>query len=232
MIWSARLRWRSPDRSGPMAGDLPGGSRDRAHTRQGRKCRLGMQPAGIRPAHQHLCGADGPNPVQLQQPRGDGSDQRGQLGLERIGLGLQELDALRSGPQRANGCAVLQRLGWPGAQPGTGADLGDGGTAAQFGAQLFWSAHDQRLGLVGRLHPGLDRAMACGQQHPQRFTVAASARCWCVVEGERFSGGADRVDRIAFGAALAPLRLAGRLGRPTSTTRSPWASRKQASPAP
>jgi hypothetical protein len=74
--------------------------------------------------------------------------------------------------------------------------------------------------------------MACGQQHPQRFTVAASARCWCVVEGERFSGGADRVDRIAFGAALAPLRLAGRLGRPTSTTRSPWASRKQASPAP
>jgi hypothetical protein len=70
--------------------------------------------------------------------------------------------------------------------------------------------------------------MACGQQDPQRFTVAATARCWCVVEGERFPGGAERVDRIAFGAGAA----GGPLGAADLHDPLAVASRKQASPAP
>ena len=110
----------------PMAGELPGGSRDRAHTCQGRKRRLGMQPACRRPAHQHLRSADGPNAVHLQQPRGDGMNQRGQFSLEFFGLGLQQLDAMSSGPQRADSGAVLQRPGRAIAQAGAVLDLAGG----------------------------------------------------------------------------------------------------------
>jgi hypothetical protein len=62
----------------------------------------------MRPADQYLGGAEGADAWDLQQPRGDRVDERGELGLELVGLGLQQLDALGGGSQRADGGAVLE----------------------------------------------------------------------------------------------------------------------------
>ena len=45
--------------------------------------------------------------LNFQQPGRDRTDQHGELGRQLIGLGLQQLDALGSGPQRAAVGAVL-----------------------------------------------------------------------------------------------------------------------------
>ena len=44
-----------------------------------------------------LSGADGPHTRQFGQPRGSGVDERGDLGVELVGSGLEELDALSGG---------------------------------------------------------------------------------------------------------------------------------------
>jgi hypothetical protein len=72
---------------------------------------IGAEPASVRPADQHLRGAERPHTRDLQQPGRDRTDQRGQLGLELVGL--QELDALGGGPQGPRGGLVLQRPGGP-----------------------------------------------------------------------------------------------------------------------
>jgi hypothetical protein len=64
---------------------------------------------GVRPADQHLRGAQRSHTGDLQQPRGNRSDQHGQLGPKLVGLGLEGLDALGGGPQRVDGGPVLQR---------------------------------------------------------------------------------------------------------------------------
>jgi len=69
----------------------------------------------------------------LQQPGRDRPDQHGQFGLELVGLGLQQLDALGGGPQRPHRGLVLQRPGRPRPQAGAIVDLAAGGLAAQLG---------------------------------------------------------------------------------------------------
>ena len=62
--------------------------------------------------------------------RGGRLDQDGALGLQLVGLGGQELDALGGGPQGAHGGLVLQRSGRPGPQAGAMLDLVGGVAAA------------------------------------------------------------------------------------------------------
>ena len=50
----------------------------------------------MRPADQHLRGAEWSHPGHLQQPRSDRTDEHGELGLGLVGLRGQELDALGS----------------------------------------------------------------------------------------------------------------------------------------
>jgi hypothetical protein len=87
------------------------------------------RPACDQPV-QHLRGAQRADARDLQQPRGDRLDQHGELGLQLVGLGLEEPDALGGGPQRPHGGLVLQRLGWPGPQAGAVLDLLGGVAAA------------------------------------------------------------------------------------------------------
>src|SRR4029450_13299472 len=118
----------------PVAGHLPRGGRDRVGAGQGGKGRLGAEASGMRPADQHLGGAEGTDAGNLQQPGGYRPDQGGELGLELVGLGLQELDAGGGGSQRPHGGLVLQRPGRPRSQAGAGGDLAGGGAGAGGGA--------------------------------------------------------------------------------------------------
>ena len=101
MMCRARLSCRSPDRFNRWRVCCP----DEAG--------IGLTPARAanaasdrsRPACDQLTstwlalsGADGPHTRQFGQPRGSGIDERGDLGVELVGFGLEELDALGGGP--------------------------------------------------------------------------------------------------------------------------------------
>jgi len=157
----------------------------------------------MRPADQHLRGAEGADAGDLQQPWGDRVDEHGQLGLQLVGLSLEELDALGGGPQRPHGGLVLQRANRAGPQAGTVLDLVGGAAAAQLGTQLLRGAHDQGLELAGGGYPRPDGAAAGGQQHPQRLPLAPTPWGRQVVLAKRLAGGPDRVQRVALGTAAA-----------------------------
>jgi hypothetical protein len=157
----------------------------------------------MRPADQHLSGAQRPDTRNLEQPRSDCPDQDGQLGLQLVGLGLEGLDALGGCPQGADGGAVFQRPGRPLPQAGAGGDLSGCAAAAQLGPQLRRSTHDQRRELTDRSYTGKGRAASGGQQYPQCFPLATPpwARHSPTVLAQRLAGGSDRVQRVALGAA-------------------------------
>jgi hypothetical protein len=157
----------------------------------------------MRPADQHLRGAQRPDTRDLQQPRSDCADQDGALGLELVGLGLQELDTLGGGPQRADGGAVLQRPGRPVPQARAGGDLSGCAAAAQLGAQLLRGTHDQGLELADCSDTGKGRAASGGQQGPSCFPLATPAwdRHAPMVVAQRLAGGPDGVQRVALGTA-------------------------------
>jgi hypothetical protein len=90
------------------------------------------------------------------------------------GLGGENLDAQGGATQRPDGHTVLQRPRRAVSQRRAGADLAAGALAAQFGAELFRRANDQRLELVDDTGAGGHRALAGGQQHPQRLAVATA----------------------------------------------------------
>jgi hypothetical protein len=88
--------------------------------------------------------------------------------------------------------------------------------------------HNQGLELVDGAHLGPAGAVASGQQHPQRLPITTPTRHDLVVVGQ----GLPRRPESVRASLLAPVRPAGRLGRPTSTTHSPRACKKLVSPAP
>jgi len=67
--------------------------------------------ARVRPADQDLSGTDRADSGQLRQTRLKLSDQMADLAFEVVGFGLERLDALRGGSQRAHGGAVLDVAG-------------------------------------------------------------------------------------------------------------------------
>src|SRR5215211_5349962 len=213
-----------------MAGDLAGGGGDRASPGQGGKGGLGAEPAGMRPADQQLGGADGADAEQLQQPRRDRRYQPLQLAVELLGLGLEGLDAAGGAAQHPHGHLVLQGSSGPIPQRGADCDLPAGRQRAQLGPQLLWRPHQECLELVDRGGLGGHGGPPGSQQHSQRLPVAALA-------GAASSWGcwprASRAARTAsMASVLALLRRGRRLGRAASTSRSPLAPRKAASPAP
>jgi hypothetical protein len=174
-----------------------------------------------------LTGAD---PGNLEQPGRDRTDQGGQLGGELVGLGLQGLDALRrwsaararspgARSERAGRARRLaQRWIWVAVLAG-----------AQLGAQLLRGAHDQRLELPrwrppwpGWRSAGWQAARAAPPAHRDAALLAGAP-------GQVPRGRGRTASRASL---LAPVRRAGRLGRPTSTTRSPRCCRNPARPAP
>jgi hypothetical protein len=54
-------------------------------------------------------------------------------------------------------------------------------------------ADDQGLELVDRFGAGVHSAAASGQQHPQRFPVAAGARLGQMLSGQHFSSRSGRI---------------------------------------
>jgi hypothetical protein len=71
------------------------------------------------------------------------------------------------------------------------------------GAQLLRCPHDQRLELVGGVHPDGNGTPSGGQQHPQRLPMPALPGRRQPLGGKRVFGGADRVGGIGLGAGAA-----------------------------
>jgi hypothetical protein len=79
---------------------------------------------------------------------------------------------------------------------------------AKLGAQLLRRPDNQRLELIGGADLGHTRAVAGGQQHPQRLPIPTTTRRERMVTGQRLPGGPDRVQGIALGPS-APQRPLG-----------------------
>jgi hypothetical protein len=75
-----------------------------------------------------------------------------------------------------------------------------GGAAAQLFAECLGSIDDQSLELSDGLRASHDSALAGGEQDPHRLSVTAGAGCGQMVAGERFAGGADRVEVVGLGS--------------------------------
>jgi hypothetical protein len=157
----------------PMAGDQPGRRQDRADAGQRGKGRLRPQSAGMRPAHQHLAGADWSHPRQFRQPRDDRLHQPADLALELGRLSGQDPDPQGSQAQRPGRHPVLQRPGRPVTQRGAIGHLAAGATAPELGPQLLRGTDDERLELVDGTGPRDHRTLAGSQQHPQGFPIPA-----------------------------------------------------------
>jgi hypothetical protein len=93
-------------------------------------------------------------------------------------------------------------------QPCTAVDLPPGRHAAQLAAQLLGSTDDERLELVDGSNPAAGGVPSGGQQHPQRFAVAAAARQRLVLVAKGLPSRTDRIDRVGLGAG----RAGGALG--------------------
>jgi hypothetical protein len=229
MVCRARLSCRSPDRLEPVTGVLPRRSWDRTDPGQGRERRLGAQPAGMRPADQHLSGADGSHTRQLGQPRGSSVDERGDLGVELVGFGLEQPDALPRWPV-GRGRSPDAQATWPAGCGGwrrSGSAWPSVGRAARRAAPQV--PHDQRLG--GWLVASTRAATA-----PRRVTSStrSASRCpRCRGAASRSGASAWLAARTASAASvLAPVRLAGRLGRQPSTTHSSCSEQAAGQPSP
>ena len=128
------------------------------------------------------------------------------------GLGLQEQDAPGGGPHRLDRHPIFGAVGGVDAKPCTATDLGGGAAAAKPLPQPEWGADDQGLELVDRLGSGVHHTAAGGQQHPQRFSVAAGPRLGEVLSGQHLPSRSGRIQRIALGAVasgwpLGPVHL-------------------------
>ena len=95
-------------------------------------------------------------------------------------------------------------------------------------AELFAGGDHQRLELVDLAGASADRLAASEQQHPQRLAIPALTRLREMLTRERFPGR----PHASRASDFAPLRLAARTGRSTSSTHSPCPSKNAASPAP
>jgi hypothetical protein len=235
MVCKARLRCRSPPRSGPMADDLPGGGLHRRNTAQHRERGLRPEPARVRPAGQHLRGADRPDPGLGEQRRCHGRDERAQLRLELGRLGARGQDPLGGHPQRPHGGAVLHRVAGHHRQRSAGAGL-PGARCARAGCPAAArGGDDQRRGLPAGVRAHLDDGGAGGGQHPDRLPVAALAWGGQVLAGQRPCRPAPMASRASL---VAPLRPRGRLGRSLSTTHpgrgraGSWSARPGSSRSP
>ena len=153
MVCRTALRWRSPDRSEPVAGDLPRPGGDGVGPGQCRERGRSAQPPRRRPAHQDLGASDRSNAGQFDQPWRDGGDERVERSGELGDLGVEGLDASGGGPQGPDGHAVPGRPGRAVPPPHTAVDLCGGRHAAQLGAQLRGRTEDERLELIDGSNP-------------------------------------------------------------------------------
>ena len=171
--WGARARLGAQQ---PTGGHLPGGGRDRVGAGQGREGGLRAQPPGMRPADQHLGGADGPHPGQLQPPRRHRGHQSVQVGSQPGGLDGQALDALGGQTQRLDRHAMLQRPGRPVPEPYTARDLAFGGQPAKLSPQLLGRPDDQPCRWPGRVGLGTPRGASVTGHNPGGWPGCSSGQ--------------------------------------------------------
>jgi len=190
MVCKARLSWRSPPRSGPVAGHLPGGGGDRVDPGQGGEGGLGAEASGMRPADQHLGGA------QAARRRGPPAAKGPLLGpgwSARPATGRPRRPAAGYAPAVARSARTVARCS---------SDLV--GRSRRLAQQATWrlvgwprsSARSSSgaptisaLSSPDGGHPGQRGAAACGQQHAQRLPLPPTPRGRQLILAERLAGG-------------------------------------------
>ena len=110
----ALLASRSPPRVQPVPVSPAGGHRDRGYPAQPGEGPLGAQPGGVVPgSDQQLPGGIDPHAGQGDEAGCGGGDERGELGVQVIDLGLEGLQAASKaaecGLPFAGPCSISRR---------------------------------------------------------------------------------------------------------------------------
>lgn len=153
----------------PVPVSAAGGHRDRRHTAQARERPLRAQTASVvSGGYQQLPGGVHADAGQRDQLRRGRSDQRSELGIQVVDLGLQGLPAARQGPQRS--FSRCRRIGdRAGPQGSAGTDALARIQLAQLAADLLRGGGNDRVDLGTALDPGLHRAAARDSQNPDHL---------------------------------------------------------------
>ena len=165
-------------------------------------------------------GTDHPDARLGHQPRGGPTDERVELGLEIVGLGLEGERALGGAAQPDDGGAMLDRLGGVAAQASAPGQQLVGRQRAQLLAQALGALMTSALRWLIAYVRAPHGAVAGGQQHANSFPVATPAWLGQVVTAERLAGRSNSVQVIGLGRCGAPGGQDGRSRRPIRPART------------